>query len=153
MTETNKDQVEIQTFLEYLQGFKAFVSNVFRLIWKLLRKNALLLSLPLLLGLAFGVSAYLVSKPLYTVEMQLSFNELHKRTYGEMILRLQQHLKDGDIHSVAEALNMTDPEVEHLVKLEALNIVRSPLHEDASSEKFPFYIVAQIDDRSITAKL
>ncbi len=153
MTKPENDNIELRNFLEYLGGFKSFITHSLRFFFRLIRKNLVILLLPPLLGFSYAAYRYFNSEESFPVEMQLAFNELHKRTYGEMILHLHDHLENEDYALVADALGMTEPEVREIRHLEALNIARSPLHEDMNSDKHPFYVVAEISDRSISQKL
>ncbi|TNE81187.1 MAG: hypothetical protein EP332_04805 [Bacteroidetes bacterium] len=153
MAKPNIDSIELRNLLEYLQGFKTFVNSSLSFVVTQFRKRILLLLLPVLAGIGFGFWKYRQLKPVYEVEMQLTFNELHKKTYGEMTIRLQDQIKQENWPWVANVLGMKEADVEHLQSIQALNIARSPLHEDLTSEKIPFYVLANVTDPSICSSL
>lgn len=153
MYSNEHDTFELKTLLDYLKGFKSFVNTTTTFFLGLIRKKILLLLAPILVVGAYGFYKFTKTEALYNVEMQLSFNELYKRTYGEMTLRLQNHLADQDYAIVARELQMSPEEVKNIVKITALNIARSPLHEDVSSDKVPFYVLAELRDKNISEKL
>lgn len=153
MNKPETDNIELGTFLHFLQEFKSFIQSTFSYFWRHIKRRFILLLLPVIVCGGLGFLAYQQEEPIYTVEMQLGFNELHKKTYGEMILRLQEQLDDDDHVLVAAALDMPVEDVKQIVSIKALNIARSPLEEDITFEHAPFYIVAELLDKSIADTL
>lgn len=147
------DAVELKSLLDYLEGFKAFIQQSAAYFFQLLRKHFIWLLLPLVLATGYGYYSYSSGEALFHLEMQLSYNELYKRTYGEMILRLNEQLANGNHAYVAQQLKMDEEDVKLISSIKGENIARSPLHEDVSEEKLPFYIMADVRDAKIADTL
>ncbi|MDX5321749.1 MAG: hypothetical protein LPK45_11470, partial [Bacteroidota bacterium] len=54
---------------------------------------------------------------------------------------------------LAEQLNISPEEAQLILELRAENIARSPLHEDITETKLPFYVVAKLSDTSVCQSL
>lgn len=147
------DAVELKSLLDYLEGFKAFIQQSAAYFFQLIRKHFIWLLLPLVLATGYGYYSYSSGEALFHLEMQLSYNELYKRTYGEMILRLNEQLANGNHAYVAQQLKMDEEDVKLISSIKGENIARSPLHEDVSEEKLPFYIMADVRDAKIADTL
>ncbi|MBI1222265.1 MAG: hypothetical protein GC180_06635 [Bacteroidetes bacterium] len=147
------DSIELASFLDYLKGFKRFVNQIIATLFKIIGRHFLWILLPLVLTLGYGYFKYTGQDPVYHLEMQLTYNELYKRTYGEMIVQLNQQLQNKNYSYVAKELQMKGEDVMRIAKIEALNFAKSPLEEDVSKEKLPFYILADVKDTRISSDL
>ncbi len=89
----------------------------------------------------------------YESEMVCAYNSLHKKTFGEMVHRLDLLARSGSAGQLARELQMKPEDTRKIVALDARNVAGSPLWEDINSERSPMYFVATTTDRSIFPEL
>lgn len=132
-----------------LKDFALFIKTVFVFILNSLRRFYLLF---LLLFLGIAGAWYFQNKDsanFYSAQMSCSFNFLHKKVYGEMIVRANQLAESQSYNALARELNISPDDARKVVRLEARNIAGSPLHEDITEQKLPIYITAITTDREV----
>lgn len=90
----------------------------------------------------FGWQAYRVKtyQPFFTSQASFIYQDLHKKTYGEMTDQLNRMIGTQAYKPLAKALNITESQASQMISVEALNMYGSKLSEDITTEKSPFYI-------------
>ena len=133
----------------FLVSFIKFIRNSIRFTILSIRKYALSSVVVFALVVAAGVY-YATTKPsYYESDMVCVYNHLHKKTYGEMIRKLNTLAQTGSYTTLGQMLNMPVEKVKAVVSLEAQNIAGAPLYEDISQGKFPFYIVVKATNAAV----
>lgn len=89
----------------------------------------------------------------YQSEMVCAYNSLHKKTFGEMVHRLDLLARSGSANQLAQELQMKPEDTRKIIALDARNVAGSPLWEDINSERSPMYFVATTTDRTIFPEL
>lgn len=102
-------------------------------------------------AIGFGLS-YL-QKPSYHAEMTLSYAQLEKKIYADMIYKLDQLVENKQLDELTLLLDMPVEDIEKIKNIDSKNIHHQPLIQDISSEKVPFYIVVDVFDNSILEAL
>ncbi len=106
----------------------------------------------IIFGAIGGLYAW-IKKPVYKCEMTVSYAQLEKKIYGDMLFKLNQLIDGNQCGSLAALLNMKQEEVMQIHSIEGMNIHNKPLITDISIEKVPFYIVVNVYSPSILSKL
>jgi len=134
---------------QVLRSFAAFSARVCRFLLYAAGKNIFLLLL--LCALIGGGGFYKwKSQPVYfESEMVCSFNNMHKKTFGEMVHRLDLLAKTGSVRELARILGITEAQARSIKGFTARNIAGSPLQEDITTEKLPMYFGLQASDRTV----
>jgi len=86
--------------------------------------------------------------PFYESRASFVYQELHKKTYGEMIDQLNQLVQERSYTTVATSLNIPEKQAQQILSVEALNLYGSKLSEDITTDKSPFYIRVKVSDKS-----
>ncbi len=114
-------------------------------------RRFLLLFLFLFLGMASGSYYFNEGKKssYYSAKMVCTYNYLHKKVYGEMLERANYLAATHSFPTLAEEFELPVSTVEKIISIQATNIVGSPLHEDITEDKLPFYITVNVNDKAI----
>lgn len=80
----------------------------------------------------------------YTAQSSYTFNYLHKKVYGDLLFDIEQLTDRGEQISVSEVLKIPLSTAEKIISLRARNIENSPLHEDFTPQKVPFYVHIEV---------
>ena len=78
--------------------------------------------------------------PVYEAETTFYFNNLSRRSYGEMIQKLNILVQNHSYTSLAKILGMSVDDVRPIMNIEGKNMVGSQLYEDSSPGSSPIYI-------------
>ncbi len=125
--------------------FKSFISA--------LKKQFLgLLIFAIIFGALGGVYAW-TKKQVYHSEMTVSYAQLEKKIYGDMLFKLDQLLDSKQYESLAFLLKMSPDQVKSISSITSKNIHDLPLINDISVEKVPFYIVVDVYDPDVLPEL
>lgn len=130
-----------------LHELRIFVLNLYRglisiilIIVGIIRRRWLLF-IVLMMG-GGGLGLYLTEKqePYYEAGLTCTFNDLHKKTFGEMIVLLNTYIQQGQTAILTEELQVNEEATRSLIFIRASNILGSPLQDDFTTERLPFYI-------------
>ena len=94
-----------------------------------------------------------MKKNIFRAEMTVSYAQLEKKIYGDMLFKLNQLLDSKQYASLSEKLNMTEEQIAQIHSIEGINIHNQPLVKDISVEKVPFYIVVEVYDIAVLPQL
>lgn len=125
----------------FSEMFKSFVSAVKKQFWGFFA-FALVFAI---LGGAYGW----MKKEVYQSQMTVSYAQLEKKIYGDMLFKLNQLLESEQYEEIAGLLNLELEEVETIKNIRGINIHNQPLTEDLSVEKVPFYIEVEVLDPTV----
>src|SRR6185437_5880623 len=76
----------------------------------------------------------------YEAGMACEFNSMSYKTYGEMLQNLDILVKTHSYPTLAQTLEIPVPDAQRILSIDAVNMSGSPLYEDITADKFPFYI-------------
>jgi hypothetical protein len=91
-----------------------------------------------------GIVGYITGKDAtatYEGSITCLYNDLHKKTYGEMIEQLNHYIKDTNYPLIGQLLNINETLASDISGIKAVNVSGSPLQDDFTTEKLPFYII------------
>lgn len=111
-----------------------------------MRQRWMLFILMTIAGYSVGRFMTGTKPPIFETGQALTFNELHKKTYGEMVVLLNVYIEQQQVNRLEEVLQISEPAARSMLYVKALNVAGSPLHEDYSMEKLPFYIKTGLND-------
>ncbi len=140
MQETEQDdELSFQDFKQQLQQLRKFVRSVSLLLLRSVKRYYLLLIVLLIGCAALGYKQYQQSH-VFEARSSYVYVELQKKTYGEMVDKLQDMIKAGSYNRLAASLQLPVAQARDIVDLKAENIYGSRLSEDVTEEKKLFYI-------------
>lgn len=129
-----------------LVELKGFLEAMLASIFNFLRGNIVLILILSTAGLFAGFGWYKAVPVEYAARMTVSYVQLEKKIYADMVGKLGILVQNGKTGRVAELLGL-DPEVARNLKaVMAYNIKNKPLIEDLSVEKIPFYIEVRVSE-------
>jgi len=133
----------------FLSSFIGFLMKCLRYMLAAVRNNMLLFISILLLGSVAGWFRLKDRQNYYESTMVCSFNQLHKKTFGEMVFRLDQLAASHSYSRLATLLNITVEEAKTIVGFDDKNVAGSPLHDDVTTEKLPLYFTLRTTDLKV----
>ena len=145
--------IRVNEARNFIKDFIAFIRRSLLFIWNALARNAVLAIIVFLLVLAAGYFYQSKVPAYYQSEMVCVYNHLHKKTYGEMVQRLDLLVQSRSFDQVASILQLSPEEASSIVGFEAKNVVGSALYEDFSGERTPMYFTLKTKNRSIFPKV
>lgn len=130
-----------------------FFGAMFNSFIATMKKQALgFLLFAIVFGILGGTYAWF-KKQVYHSEMTVSYAQLEKKIYGDMLFKLDQLLNSKQYESLSVLLNMSVDQVKQINTINSLNIHNKPLINDISIEKVPFYIAVDVYDPDILPEL
>ncbi|HET9052759.1 MAG TPA: hypothetical protein VFM90_01205, partial [Cyclobacteriaceae bacterium] len=134
---------------KFLTGFTSFLKGAFLYTYKSLLQSWLLVALILAVVIGAGY-VYQQKKPAYyEAEMVCAYNQLHKKTFGEMVHRLDKLAEQQSYGQLAELLQLPMETASAIIGFEAKNVAGSPLYEDITTDRTPMYFTLRATDKSI----
>lgn len=133
------DELSLKDFKNQLHQLRLFLRSLLSLAWNNIRRYYLLM---IVLFAVFAVVGYKQYKDSKVFEAKASFVyiELQKKTYGEMLDKLQDMIKAKSYNRVAEALAIPVDQARSILFISAQNIYGSKLSEDITEKDKLFYV-------------
>ncbi len=153
MVNNNTGDTTIHDVKLYVARIKLFYLELFSFISKSCKKYWFLIAAGMLLGA--GLAYYSIKKttPYFEGKATLTFSDFNKKIYGEMVEKLRALCHSGSYDILAEKLQLPAADVKSIIDIEAVNIAGSPLADDITESKQPFYIRVKLKDRKIADSL
>jgi hypothetical protein len=137
----------------FLSGFLSFLKRSFLYVLFSVRRF-FILSLAVFLVVSGAALFYRYQqKPYYESELVCAFNNLSKKTYGEMVHKLDILARSGSTTTLSNTLKLSQAQAASILGIEAKNMSGSPLYEDTSSNRTPMYFQVRATDREVFAPL
>lgn len=130
-----------------------FFSAMFISLKTFLKKHFLYLFIAGLLTGALGVLCAFIQKRTIQAEMTVSYAQLEKKIYADMLYKAEQLRSSGQYPALATLLGLTEEQVRKIHRIDSKNIHFEPLIKDISTQKVPFYIVVEVYDESVLPDL
>jgi hypothetical protein len=137
----------------FFVDFTSFLKRLVTFVLKAVKKNVLLCLFSFLIVVATGYFYQKRQAAYFQSEMVCAYNNLHKKTFGEMVHRLDKLAKSGSYKQLASELQISPAEASAIVGLDAKNVAGSPLYEDITAERTPMYFTLTATDRSVFPKV
>lgn len=134
---------------DFFRDFIKFFINFFLFILQSI-KRYLLLFIIILIGVYSVFYFYNKNAPsYYSSQMVCTFNYLHKKTFGELVYRLNTLAVTQSYDELAATLDIPIESAEKIIGLEARNVAGSPLHEDITEAQLPMYFTAKVSEKEV----
>jgi hypothetical protein len=133
------DELSFKDFKNQLHQLRLFLRSVLNLAKRNIRKYYLLMIPLLVIFAAIGYKQYQDSK-VFEAKASFVYIELQKKTYGEMLDKLQDMIEAKSYNRVAEALAIPIDEARSIIAISAQNIQGSKLSEDITEKTRFFYV-------------
>lgn len=146
MVQTTQDEAPLKGIQNYLQTVKLFYTHLIGWFFKRLMHYWYLLLIGLVLGLGYGYLKFKQTPAYFEGQAAFTYNELHKKTYGEMTDKLRTLVHSKSYKTLANLLAINEREAESIYDIEALTISGSQLSQDLTSSKMPFYVHLKLTD-------
>lgn len=153
MAENKTDNVTIKDIEIYAANMKSFYVKLFSFCMNALKGYWFILLMGIVLGSGFAWYKYGNAKPYYEGKATLTFSVFTKKIFGEMIDKLRSLSRSGSYKTLSEKLGISEAEARKIIDIEGLNIAGSPLSDDITESKQPFYIRVKLKDRQIADTL
>jgi hypothetical protein len=153
MAENKSDNIELNGIKNYAASLKLFYLKLFSFGTNAVTKYWYILLMGILLGTGLAYYKFRNTEPYYDAKATLNFSNFNKKLFGEMIEKLRHLSLSGSYKTLSEKLNITEAEAKRILDIEALNIAGSPLEDDITEVKQPFYIRVKLQDRQMADSL
>lgn len=107
----------------------------------------------IIIACVIGAGIWYLQPEIYVAEMTVSYTHYEKKIYADMLVKLNDLIKTNNYSQLSDLLMMTEEEVKELVSINSLNIRSEPLVDDLSTEKIPFYVIAEVRNNDILGSL
>lgn len=152
MDNTN-DKIDIEGMKKYASGIKNFYVAILLFKLNAIKKYWYLMLLGVVIGAAWAWNIQRKSQPVYEGTASFTYTELHKKIYGEMIDKLRKLCISRSYQALASQLKVQSEVAGKIADIEAVNIDGSPLSDDMTQGKLPFYIRIKLTDRAVSEQL
>lgn len=130
-----------------------FFGAMFQSLINMIKKQFIwFLVFGIIFGLLGATYAY-YKKDVYHSQMTVSYAQLEKKIYGDMLFKLNQLIESQQWESLSYLLKITTQQAQEIHRIEGINIHNNPLVNDISTEKVPFYIIVDVYDPDILPDL
>lgn len=143
------EMIRIRDIKKFLTDFTIFLKNVFLYACKSVLQSLLLVIISILLVMGAGYFYQEKNPAYYQAEMVCVYNNLHKKTFGEMVHRLDELAKRQSYHQLSETLQLPVETASAIIGFDAKNVAGSPLYEDVTSERTPMYFALKAKNKSL----
>jgi hypothetical protein len=142
------DELSFKDFKNQLHQLRLFLRGALNLTRRNIRRYYLLMIPLLIIFAALGYKQYKDSK-IFEAKASFVYIELQKKTYGEMLDKLQDMIEAKSYHRVAEALAIPTDEAKSIIAISAQNIYGSKLSEDITEKTRFFYVNVEATDSKV----
>lgn len=133
----------------FLGSFILFEKRSIRFVVASIRRNLLFVAAITLIGAAISFYYWNKKPTYYQSEMVCSFNNLHKKTFGEMVKRLDVLAATQSYKQLSTLLGISVADAKKIKGFEAKNVAGSPLYEDLSTDKAPMYFTLKASNINV----
>lgn len=100
-----------------------------------------------------GAGYMLLQRHTVHASMTLSYSQLEKKIYADMLDKLEQLRSAGQYAAMASVLGIPESQARAIAKIDSRNINNEPLTGDLSTQKVPFYVTVDVYDASLLPAL
>lgn len=130
-----------------------FFSAMFQSFVKVLKKQFIgFFIFAIVFGAGGGIYAWF-KKDVYHSQMTVSYAQLEKKIYGDMLFKLNQLVENKQYQDLSSLLKMPLGQVEEIKSIQGINIHNQELITDLSVEKVPFYIMVDVYNTDVLENL
>lgn len=133
----------------FLSAFTYFIKQALYFMVGAVRRNFLIAGATFLLVAGLGGYYWYKTPALYEAQMSCIFNSLNRRTYGQMVQKLDILAKSKSYVALSAALNLPIEQCKTIVSLEGRNEVGSLLYEDPSEDQSRLYFNVKATDNKV----
>lgn len=149
---SENDELSLKDLKHQARQFRSFFLAVTRFAIQSFKRFYLVFFILLVAAMALGYYQY-ISQKSFTATSSYVYNELTKKTYGEMIDKLQEMVLSSSYHQLAAELQLPLQRAEKIVGIQATNLYGSKLSEDITERNKSFYITVEATDKTLFDKL
>lgn len=153
MSENKPDNISVSDIKTYAGNLKLFYSQLLLFVVNALKKYWYIILAGIVLGGGMAVYKYKNAKPYFAGKASILFSDFSKKTFGEMTDKLRDLARSGSYKTLAGKLKIDEADAKKIIDIEALNIAGSPLSDDITEGKQPFYFRVKLKDRQIADTL
>lgn len=138
--DTNQDdELSFGDFKNQLTQLRLFLRSIFAIALRYTKRYFVFVVILFAVFAALGYSQFKDSK-VFEAKASFIYTELQKKTYGEMLDKLQDMIKAKSYNRVAAALSIPVEEARSINTISAQNIYGSKLSEDVTEKDKLFYV-------------
>lgn len=153
MEENKTDTITLIDIKSYVTNVKMFYLKIFSFVINAFKRYWYILLTGIVLG--GGVAYYRVknANPYFEGKATFTFSTFNKKMFGEMTDKLRDLAHSGSYKTLSQQLNINEEETKKIIDIEAINIAGSPLSDDITETRQPFYIRVKLKDRQVADTL
>lgn len=140
MNSTSTDETPLKGIQQYLSTVKGFYQSILQWLMRGFLQFWYLLLIGLFIGGGYGFYKFKQTPAYFEGQASFTYNELHKKTYGEMTDKLRTLVHSKSYKTLANLLAISETDAECIYDIEALTISGSQLSQDLTTSKMPFYV-------------
>lgn len=133
------DELSFRDFRQQLQQLRIFLNNTLKLLTDYTKRYWLLVFILLAGFSGLGYYKYKESR-VFEAKASFVYEELQKKTYGEMLEKLDYMVQSGSYGKVADALSLSREQARSILAIEAQNMYGAKLSEDITETQKLFYV-------------
>lgn len=135
----------------FLQDYARFVRRAISFVAAAIRKSWWSFLLIAIIAAAGSIWYWYRQVPYYESDMSCGYNNerLSRKAYGEKLQKLNLLAQSGSAQELARLLPISPEEASKILRIDAKNMVGSPLYEDITGNYQSFYIVVRAKDKSV----
>ncbi|HMU09769.1 MAG TPA: hypothetical protein PKC54_07190 [Ferruginibacter sp.] len=153
MAENKTDNITLGDIKIYAAKLKSFYLALLLFCMNALKRYWYLLLVGIVIGCGLGYNKFRKFRPYFEGKATFTFTDFNKKMYGEMTDKLRGLVQSGSYKTLSEKLEMSESDTRKIADIEAINIAGSPLSDDITESKQPFYIRVKLTDREIADTL
>lgn len=153
MAESKTDNITMGDIKIYASKLKSFYLALFLFCINALKNYWYLLLVGIVIGCGLGYNKFRKFSPYFEGKATFTFSDFNKKMYGEMTDKLRSLVRSGSYTTLSEKLGISEPDIRKITDIEAINIAGSPLSDDITETRQPFYIRVKLTDRQIADTL
>lgn len=149
LTASENDELSLGELGNIFTAVRSTFKKVAQALVKAVRKYLIPLLVLLITVMLYNFYQYRRQIPVYSSRASFVYNELHKKTYGEMTDIINDLFQSGSYGTAALLLNTDKDLISGITEMKAVNIYGSKLSEDMTTDRSPFYIIVTSKERKV----
>lgn len=140
MPQKDPNTIDFSSLKEVIRQLDTLATDCIRATFSFLRKNLLVILLTSILGIGWGLYTMYQIKPVYTFEMTVFHGDLEKKTFSDIIDKLDIVAKRRMSSELSALLNLPEKTAAEIQSISTESIDGRPLKNVYSKDDHPFKI-------------
>ncbi|WP_299824564.1 chain length determinant protein [uncultured Pontibacter sp.] len=142
------DEIEFD-MISILRAIYRGVSNAFRYLINVFKRNFLLLLICTILGGIVGFAGYKTTKPYFTSSMTLVLADIRNEFVEDQLEKLTQMIEDDNFGAISQRLDISETAARDIKKMSFFNLDQERIAEDSILRGSPFRIEVSLYNNNL----